>query len=168
MRSISLSSVNLRDLAQFVTVRTRRGTDLHAEEEEEEEEDDDEWDEEDEGYGPEDENDSVSGPQYFPPVKEAQKAGEELLYSGDFGRIGIKIRSRANNRNLVKSVLNRATHLIPNFNKEDLLSVCFNFLSQNHELNWVLSTRTSFQIPMELQLQPTRRTCILLNFQMVH
>lgn len=127
MRSISLSSVNLRDLAQFVTVRTRRGTDPHAEEEDEE--DDDEWDEEDEGCGPEDKNDSLSSPQYFPPVKEAQKAGEELLYSGDFGRIGIKIRSRANNRNLVKSVLNRATHLIPNLNREDLLSVCFNFSS---------------------------------------
>ena len=132
-RSISLSTINLRDLARSVTVRTSgslRGTNLRAEEE-------DEWeDDEDDEYSPEDQKDLVSGHQCFPPVKEPQKEGEELLRSGDFGRVGIKIRSRVNNRNLVKSVLNRATHPIPNFNKEDLLSVCVSFPYQNHELNW--------------------------------
>jgi WD repeat-containing protein 23 len=116
-----LSGINLRDLARFVTVQTSdspRRTNLRAEE--------DEWeDEEDEEYIPEDQNDFVSGHEWYPPVKEAQKEGEELLYSGDFGGVGIKIRSRAKNRNLVRSVLNQAAHPIPNFKKEDLLSVRF-------------------------------------------
>jgi WD repeat-containing protein 23 len=111
--SISLSSVHLGDLARFVSVQTRdfrRGTNLRAEE-------DEEWeDEEEEEDSPEDQTDCA------PPVNEAQKEGEELLSSGDFGRIGIKIRTRANNRNFVKLVLNRASHPIPNFHREDLLS----------------------------------------------
>ena len=163
-RLISLSGVDLRDLARYVTIRASsspRESNRREEEEEEEEEEDEEYDSEDQGnYG--------SGRQWFPPVKEAQKEGEELLHSGDFGRVGIKIRSRANNGNLVKSVLNQAIHPIPNFNKEDLLTVCFNFPYQNHELNSFLSTRTSFQIPMELQLQPTTPTCTLPSFQTAH
>jgi WD repeat-containing protein 23 len=161
-RLISLSGVDLRDLARYVTIRASsppRETNRREEEEEEEEEEEGE-----EEYNSEDQEDFP----WFPPVKEAQREGEELLHSGDFGRVGIKIRSRANNGNIVKSVLNQATHLIPNLNKEDLLTVCFNFSYQNHELNLLLSTRTSFQIPMELQLQPTTPTCTLPNFQMAY
>jgi hypothetical protein len=152
-------------LARYVTVRASsspRG--INRPEDEEEEEDEEEQYEGD--YNPEDQEDYSH--EWFPPVTEAQKLGEELLHSGDFGRVGIKIRSRANNGNLVKSVLNQATHPIPNFNKEDLLTVCFDFPYQNHDLNLFLSTRTSFQIPMELQSQPTMPTCTLLNFQMAH
>lgn len=108
-----MSGFNFRDL--FVTVRASSIED---------EDDEDEYEE----HNPEDQNDYPSIHQWFPPVKEAQKEGEELLYSGDFGRVGIKIKTRANNSNLVKSVLNRAAQPIPNLNKEDLLSVCFNFL----------------------------------------
>lgn len=159
-RLISLSGVDLRDLARYVTIRASsspRETNRLEEEEEEEEE-----------CNSEDQENYVSGHGWFPPVKEAQKEGEELLHSGDFGRIGIKIRSRANNGNLVKSLLNQATHPIPKLNKEDLLTVCFNFPCQNHELNLFLPARTSFQIPMELQLRPTTLTCTLPNFQMAH
>jgi WD repeat-containing protein 23 len=123
-RLISLSGVDLRDLARYVTIRASnspRGINP-GEEEEDEAEEEEEEDEEDEE---EDQENYVSDCQLFPPVKEAQKEGEELLFSGDFGRVGIKIRSRANNGNLVNSVLNQATHLIPNLNKEDLLTVCF-------------------------------------------
>ena len=149
-----MSSVHLGDLARFVTLQTRdshRGNNFR----------DEEWEDE------QDEEDSPEDTDYFPPVNEAQKEGEELLHSGDFGRIGIKIRSRANNRNFVKLVLNQATHPIPNFHREDLLSVCLNLPYPNHELN-VLFTRTSFQTPMELLLQPTMPTCTPPNFQTAH
>lgn len=123
-----LSGVDLRDLARYVTIRASsspRGINRHEEEDhdEDEEDEDEEYEEE---YDPEDLGNY--GRQWFPPVTEAQKEGEELLHSGDFGRVGIKIRSRANNGNLVKSVLNQATHPIPNLNKEDLLTVGFKFL----------------------------------------
>jgi hypothetical protein len=125
-RLISLSGVDLRDLARYVTMRASsspRGINRHEEDEDEEgEEGEEEYEEE---YDPEDIGNY--GRQWFPPVTEVQKEGEELLHSGEFGRVGIKIRSRANNGNLVKSVLNQATHPIPNFNKEDLLTVGFNF-----------------------------------------
>lgn len=125
-RLISLSGVDLRDLARYVTIRANsspHGINHRVEEEDDDEED--EYDPEEEEYDPEDEE--INGRQWFPPTTEAQKEGEELLHSGDFGRVGIKIRSRANNGNLVKSVLNQATHPIPNLNKEDLLTVCFKF-----------------------------------------
>ena len=165
-RLISLSGVDLRDLARYVTIRASsspRETNRRQGEGEEEEEE-----VEEEEYNLVDQENYFSGNQWFAPVKEAQKEGEELLHSGDFGRVGIKIRSRANNANLVKSVLNQATHFIPNLNKEDLLTVCFNFPYQRHELNLLLPTRISFQIPMELQLQPTTPTCTLPNFQTAH
>jgi DDB1- and CUL4-associated factor 11 len=121
--SISLSGINLRDLVRFV--RERAGdfpsVSSNYQQDEEEGDEDDEADEENNSEGP---DDYYSARHCFPPVKEAHN-GEELLHSGDFGRVGIKIRSRANNCNLVKSVLNRAAHPIPNLNKEDLLSVCF-------------------------------------------
>jgi len=134
-RSISLSTTSLRDLARFVTVRTSDsafGANIRIEEDGYE-------DEEEEDYNPEDQDDYAPSQQWFPPVKEPRKEGEELLHSGDFGRVGVKIRSRANNYNLMKSVLNRAAQPIPNLNKEDLLSVCSNSPYQNHELNWSLS-----------------------------
>ena len=139
-RLISLSGVDLRDLARYVTIRrasnSSRGINRLVEEEEEEDEgeyEEDEYGEDEEEYDQEDQE--GHGRQWFPPATEAQKEGEELLYSGDFGRVGIKIRSRANNGNLVKSLLNQASHPIPNLNKEDLLTVGFNFPPQNHELN---------------------------------
>ena len=161
--SISLSGINIRDLARFGTVQTGSSSlgaaDLHVEDEDEDEDDDEpDW---------EDQDDDVSAHNWFPPVTEPQKEGEELLHSGDFGRVGVKIRSRANKSNLMKSVLNQAAHPIPSLNKEDLLSVCFNSPYQKHEPSWSLSTRTSFQITMELQLQLTGPTCILPNFQTV-
>ena len=167
-RLISLSGVNLRDLVRYVTIPTSSSPRETNRREEEHEEEEDEEEEDEEEYDPEDQESYVSGHQWFPPVKEAQKEGEELLHSGDFGRVGIKIRSRANNGNIVQSVLNQATHPIPKLNKEDLLTVCFNLSYQNHELNLFLSTRTSFQIPMELQLQLTMPICTLPNFQTAH
>ena len=165
-RLVSLSGVDLRNLARYVTIRASNSPSETNRREEEAEEEEEEYEEYEEEYDSEDQGNHSR--QWFPPVKEAQKEGEELLHSGDFGRVGVKIRSRANNSNLVKSVLNQATHPIPNLNKEDLLTVCFNFSYRNHELNLFLSTRTSFQIPMELQLQPTTPTCTLPNFQMAH
>ena len=169
-RLMSLSGINLRDLARFVTtpVSSSPRETNRRQEEEEEEEGEGEGDYDSEEYDSEDQESHGSGHQWFPPVKEAQKEGEELLYSGDFGRVGIKIRSRANNGNIVQSVLNQTTHPIPKLNKEDLLTVCFNFPYQNHELKLFLSTRTLFQIPMELQLQLTTPICILPNFQTAH
>ena len=163
--SISLSGLNLRDLVRFVRERAGDFPSVSSNYQQDEEEgDDDDEEEENNSEGPDDYD---SARHCFPPVKEAQK-GEELLHSGDFGRVGIKIRSRANNCNLVKLVLNRASHPIPNLNKEDLLSVCFSFPYQNHELNKFLSTRTSFPIPMELQLQPMTPIYTLPSFQTAH
>lgn len=55
-------------------------------------------------------------------VKEPQQVGLELLMSGEFGRVGNKVRSRAGRQNLAKIIRGRAasTRQMP---KEDLAAV---------------------------------------------
>jgi WD repeat-containing protein 23 len=62
--------------------------------------------------------------QWFPEVTEPQKAGVELLSSGDFGRVGDKLRSRRNDLNIAKFIHKRSSQPIVIPCKEDYASVC--------------------------------------------
>ncbi|KAG6830886.1 hypothetical protein H0H92_014037, partial [Tricholoma furcatifolium] len=92
------------------------------EEEDEEEGEDDEDDEEDWGL--------ISslrpvhtGLRWKGPVHtEPQKAGTELLNSGDFGAVGGKARKQRHDIDLAKRILNRARQPHPRANKEELAS----------------------------------------------
>ncbi|KAJ6520392.1 WD40-repeat-containing domain protein [Mycena sanguinolenta] len=56
---------------------------------------------------------------YFRKVTEPQEAGVKLIHSGEFGRVGPKIRSRRNDLNIAKQLRARASQARPRFYKED-------------------------------------------------
>ncbi|KAF8910028.1 WD40-repeat-containing domain protein [Gymnopilus junonius] len=58
----------------------------------------------------------------FPPVTEPQKEGLELLASGDFGRVGVKNRTRRNRRNIARTVLNQGKKSVSLSSREDVLT----------------------------------------------
>lgn len=80
------------------------------------EEDDDDDDDDYEGY-------RRAPRHWFPEVKEPQKAGKELLMSGEFGRVGHKIRSRRNDVNVTRLLQNRSSRLRAMSDKEDIANV---------------------------------------------
>ncbi|GLB35784.1 putative WD domain, G-beta repeat [Lyophyllum shimeji] len=116
-RTIRLSGIDIHDLTQLLTsagVR-RRGPDfaLNEEDLEEEEEDD-----EDDGYY--NAYRAAANVQWRgPQITEPQKAGVELLNSGDFGRVANKSRSRRNDTNIANLIVNRAKRPQPRMYKED-------------------------------------------------
>ncbi|KAF9074947.1 WD40-repeat-containing domain protein [Rhodocollybia butyracea] len=55
----------------------------------------------------------------FPPATTPQPAGVSLIKSGDFGRVGPKIKARRNNRNLAAVLGNQLTSPHPALYKED-------------------------------------------------
>jgi WD repeat-containing protein 23 len=61
--------------------------------------------------------------QWFPAVTEPQEAGLNLLMSGEFGRVGQRLRTD-NNMDVTRRLRDRAT--TPRYSnfKEDILSVC--------------------------------------------
>jgi DDB1- and CUL4-associated factor 11 len=61
--------------------------------------------------------------QWFPEVTEPQKAGVELLTSGDFGRVAGKLRSRRSDFNVAKLVYRRSMGPKLASYKEDYASV---------------------------------------------
>jgi hypothetical protein len=69
----------------------------------------------------------------LPEITEPQKAGVELLMSGEFGRVGSKIKSRAKDINITKYLNKRSTRLHQTPYKEDLISVRLHF--GTHRLN---------------------------------
>jgi hypothetical protein len=58
-----------------------------------------------------------------PPVSGPQEAGQNLLMSGEFGRIGNKTTSRRKNINVVKVLNNLPAHFRSASYKEDICSV---------------------------------------------
>ncbi|KAJ7110375.1 WD40 repeat-like protein [Mycena crocata] len=86
----------------------------HAEEEEEDDDDDDEQ------YYRSFRN--TKHKEYFREVTEPQEVGLKLLHSGDFGRVGNKIKSRRNDLNIAKLLRSRASQARPRVYKEDFTS----------------------------------------------
>jgi WD repeat-containing protein 23 len=122
---VRLPAITLQDLARLMSVgaATRIGNNrvtIQPEDEEDEEDDGDYMEEDDEDvYSP-----SHQSTQWFPPVTEPQQAGLDLLASGEFGRVGVKHRTRRNNLNISRSVLNQFYQPIPIPSREDTQSVC--------------------------------------------
>ncbi|KAJ7070505.1 WD40-repeat-containing domain protein [Mycena amicta] len=108
-RTLDLRGLTMADLNQLL-----RGTPDPADEEEE---DDDEDDGDEREYRRALRQSSHKA--YFKEVKEPQEAGVRLLHSGDFGRVGPKIRSRGNNLNIAKTLRSRASQARPRFYRED-------------------------------------------------
>ncbi|KAF9011056.1 WD40-repeat-containing domain protein [Cyathus striatus] len=102
--SISIENVSLSALQRLLSGRLVRltGNDIAEEEDEleEEEEDDD-----DEDYYATFHRHSHN---WFPDVTDPQEAGMKLLKSGDFGRVGPKLRSREGDLNISKTIFNRS------------------------------------------------------------
>lgn len=118
--SMRLSGITLQDLARLMSVGTATTVGNRVYIQPDEDEDDDEAEDVDiEGYIPP----RASAHQWYPPVTEPQKAGLELLETGDFGRVGVKARSRRNSHNISKTVLHKFYRPLPLTSREDLHSV---------------------------------------------
>jgi len=120
--SIRLSGITLQDLARLMSVGTaiRVGNRVHIQPDEEEDGDDEDYNGAEDG---DDDDYTPSAHQWYPPVSEPQKAGLEILANGDFGRVGVKARSRRNSRNISKTVLHKFYRPLPLTSREDLQSV---------------------------------------------
>ncbi|KAF8665431.1 hypothetical protein AX16_000450 [Volvariella volvacea WC 439] len=122
--SIRLAGVSLQDLGRLLASSGLMGRQVSVQIDEDEGDDDNGDDGDDDGQDDDfqDEYYPRRNPHRFAPVTEPQEAGVSLILSGDFGRIGPKIRARTGNPNLAKQLLNRATkpyHVLP---KEDTTS----------------------------------------------
>ncbi|KAH7923909.1 WD40 repeat-like protein [Leucogyrophana mollusca] len=60
--------------------------------------------------------------QWFSPHKEPQQAGVELLNGGEFGAVSTKIKTRKNNRNLTRLLLDRSTRSRNTLRREGIAS----------------------------------------------
>jgi len=125
-----LSEITLQDLARLIRVGNRSHIQPNDDEDPNRAEDDDE-DEDDDDY-----TSPPTSAYWHPPVTEPQKAGLELLGSGDFGQVGVKARSRRNPCNIPKSVLNKYYRPMPLTSREDLQSVrrSKSFMCITHQL----------------------------------
>jgi WD repeat-containing protein 23 len=63
--------------------------------------------------------------QWFPPHKEPQKPGVELLMGGEFGCVSPKIRSRENKKNIPRLMLNQSSRPRGAMYRENITSVCY-------------------------------------------
>jgi len=84
-------------------------------------------DEEDEDAGSDDDEYSTSlhwNRQWYPPHIEPQKRGVELLMSGEFGRVGNKLRSKKGSRDISRLLLDRSCKPRGTLSREELTSVC--------------------------------------------
>jgi WD repeat-containing protein 23 len=142
-QSISLGRITLQDLSRVIRRsnyidRTYTGDDEDEEDSAEGGDDDDE----------EANYDSVrrASHQWFPEVTEPQKAGVELLMSGDFGRVGNKIKSRQNDVNIAKLINNQSSRLRQASYKEDYASVSlFSWINTHSGTNRMAEPDSKFQ-----------------------
>jgi WD repeat-containing protein 23 len=125
-RTFSLSGISLHSLSRLLRAASAgTGPHLYFEDEEEEEGNDDDG----EYFENDEDDDWAYGSHVYrrPPkhekVTESVKEGVELLYSGDFGRIGPKSRSRRKAANIARQVLSRKSAAIPVCYREELVSV---------------------------------------------
>ncbi|KAF8079014.1 WD40-repeat-containing domain protein [Lyophyllum atratum] len=117
-QTISLSGINLHDLTRLLGSAGVRGGRLQDFALQEEDPDEDEDEDEDDNY-----YNAYRASAHVqwtgPKTTEPQQAGVELLDSGDFGRVAHKLRSRRNDINIAKLILNRAQRAQPHTYKED-------------------------------------------------
>jgi WD repeat-containing protein 23 len=105
-----------------MSVGTRSGQRITVVPDYEEDVEDDDGDVE---YMDEDDEPPIRTNQWIPPHKEPQKAGLDLLGSGEFGRVDVKNRARRDppSRNVSRRVLNGFAHPVPVHNREAVQAV---------------------------------------------
>lgn len=110
-RTDGLSGISLQTLSRIL-FNTPRAFETSVEEDHDEDEGDD--DDDDDGDEPSYDT-SFHRPMYswFSPHTEPQKEGVELLLSGDFGSVGLKINAVRKNLNITRSLLGRPHHPMP-------------------------------------------------------
>ena len=114
-RTINLSRLTFQDLSRLLSTDSGSSRNTQFNGDDEDEESDDENDED---------NYQHTACQWFPEVTEPQKAGVELLTSGDFGRVADKMRSRRKDFNIAKLVHRRPTWPRHVECKEEYATVC--------------------------------------------
>ena len=90
--------------------------------------DDDEDDDDDDDYDFEQTTEEWRQ-QWFPPCKEPQKSGVELLMGGEFGFVSPKIRSRQNKKNISRLMLDQSLRPRGAMYRENMSSVCYSLVS---------------------------------------
>jgi DDB1- and CUL4-associated factor 11 len=121
-RTIGLTGISLQDLSRLLSARSSQaggiptGRNHIADDEDEAEDDNDDVDEYSDSF-------RQAVHQWFPDITEPQKAGMELLTSGDFGRVAAKLRSRRSDVNVAKLIYKRSMRPKPVSYKEDYASV---------------------------------------------
>lgn len=120
---IRLSGITLQDLARLMSVGTRSGHRITVVPDYEDENDGD--DDGDIEYMDEDDEPPIRTNQWIPPHKEPQKAGLDLLASGEFGSVDIKNRARRDrpSRTISRRILNQFTHPVPVHSREAVQAV---------------------------------------------
>ncbi|KXN88929.1 LEC14B protein [Leucoagaricus sp. SymC.cos] len=122
-RTLSLSGISLHHLTRLLRVASNgNGARYYFEQDDGEEgegeiyEDDD--DDEDWSYQPP----THTRPSWYEEVTEPIQEGVELLFSGDFGRIGPKSRNRRKAANMARQVLSHKLATVPVSHREELAS----------------------------------------------
>lgn len=107
-QTVGLSGISLQTLSRILS-NTPRAFDTSVEENHDEDEGDD-----DDGDEPSYDT-SFHPPVYrwFSPHTEPQNEGVELLRSGDFGRVGLKINAERKNLNITRSLFSRPHRPMP-------------------------------------------------------
>jgi hypothetical protein len=157
-RTLSLSGISLQTLSRILS-NTPRAFDASV---------DEEGDDDDDGSDEPSYDTSFHRPMYcwFSPHTEPQNEGVELLLSGDFGRVGLKINTERKNLNITRSLLSRPHRSMPASCQEQYSNVnLLPFASFTSRL--LIVRRISSQTQMGLLSPRTNLTFIQLNFQPV-
>jgi len=129
-RTINLTGITLQDLGRLLNTVGRSARIL---------EEDEVTDEDEDGFS----HPSHPAPhQWYKPATEPQKAGVELINSGDFGRVANRARVRRNDVNLAKFLINRPRRPQPSTYKEDYVHV------RRHLACYILND-SPFHCPLE-------------------
>lgn len=122
-RTFSLSGISLHHLTRLLRAASGgNGPRLYFEQDDEEE-DEGEVYEDDDGDDWVYESRTHGRPPWYEEVTEPVKEGVELLYSGDFGRVGHKSRSQRKVASIAKRVLSQSSIAVPVSYREELASV---------------------------------------------
>ena len=140
-RTDGLSGISLQTLSRIL-FNTPRAFETSVEEDHDGDEGDDDDDGDESSY-----DTSFHQPVYrwFSPHTEPQNEGVELLLSGDFGRVGLKINAERKNLNITRSLLSRPHHPMPSSYQDQYSNV--NLLSFVSFTSRLLTVRVQNLVP---------------------
>jgi len=164
-RSLSFRSINLHSLARLLRAASADdGPGFYFEPDNDDGDDDELYEDDEDDYSLYEPR-QITRPTWHEEIKEPVEEGVELLYSGDFGRIGPKSRSRRKVVNIARQILSQSSVAIPETYREELISVCLQHL---RDLHFLSVDRTWYLIQMALLWQNILPTSILANSPLVN